>query len=122
MKRRAALRLAPLLAALALCAGTAAADSRIHFGLHLGIPLYWPAPYSYYPPYYYPPYYYQPAPLYYPPPVVYAQPPYAEGRAPAPAEQSHYWYYCAESRGYYPYVRECPGGWQRVSPVPPPAP
>jgi hypothetical protein len=105
----------------ALCAGSAIADSRITFGLHFGIPLYWPAPYySYYPPYYYPP-----PPLYYPPyspPVIYTQPPYAEGRAPAPAEQSYSWYYCAESRGYYPYVRECPGGWQRVSAVPPPAP
>ena len=29
-------------------------------------------------------------------------------------QQSHYWYYCPASRAYYPYVRECAGGWQRV--------
>jgi hypothetical protein len=100
---------------LALCAQPALADARIALGFHLGIPLYWPAPYYAYPPYYYP------APLYYPPPVIpYTPPPYAEGRAPQPAEQAYFWYYCADSKAYYPYVRECPGGWQRVSPVPPP--
>jgi hypothetical protein len=36
--------------------------------------------------------------------------------APAP----HYWYYCAGSRTYYPYVRECPEGWMTV--VPPSSP
>ena len=30
------------------------------------------------------------------------------------------WYYCEDPKGYYPYIRECPTGWQRVSPVPPP--
>ncbi len=30
------------------------------------------------------------------------------------------WYYCAESKTYYPYVKECPGGWQRVTPQPAP--
>lgn len=24
------------------------------------------------------------------------------------------WYYCSNPDGYYPYVRECPNGWQRV--------
>ena len=43
----------------------------------------------------------------------------AEPTAAASAPQSGYWYYCSESRTYYPYVRECPGGWQRVSPQPP---
>ena len=28
------------------------------------------------------------------------------------------WYYCADSKAYYPYVKDCPGGWQRVSPTP----
>lgn len=32
--------------------------------------------------------------------------------------QSAYWYYCAASRGYYPYVTQCPGGWLRVVPGP----
>ncbi len=26
----------------------------------------------------------------------------------------------AESKTYYPYVKECPGGWQRVTPQPAP--
>jgi hypothetical protein len=34
----------------------------------------------------------------------------------APAQ---YWYYCEEARAYYPYVRECPGGWMTVVPQPP---
>jgi hypothetical protein len=40
--------------------------------------------------------------------------------APAPQQtQANYWYYCAESQAYYPYVKECPGGWQQVEPQPP---
>ena len=42
--------------------------------------------------------------------------------APSPApqqQQTYYWYYCPASRAYYPYVRECAGGWQQVSPQPP---
>jgi hypothetical protein len=34
-----------------------------------------------------------------------------------PAEQGS-WYYCEQERGYYPYVKECPAGWQRVAPQP----
>ena len=106
-----------MLAALA-AAGSAAAGSRIVFGLHFGLPLYghWPHEY-YYPPY---PYYYYPPPVYYypaPPSVVYAPPPTIESAPPA-APVNPTWFYCAESRGYYPYVRECPGGWQRVPAAP----
>lgn len=39
--------------------------------------------------------------------------------APVPAPQTNYWYYCRASKGYYPYVKDCPGGWQKVSPQPP---
>jgi len=63
------------------------------------------------------PYYYD---YYWAPPVVnqeqsqvYVQP------APQVEEQS-YWYFCPDSRNYYPYVRQCPNGWLKV--VPPPAP
>lgn len=63
--------------------------------------------------------YYYPAPIYpYPNPYVppgYAVPP-PTGDAP-PATQ--YWYYCAASKAYYPYVSECPAGWQQVLPTPP---
>lgn len=30
-----------------------------------------------------------------------------------------FWYYCKGSGAYYPYVRECPDGWQKVSATPP---
>jgi hypothetical protein len=75
------------------------------------------------PPYYYPPYYYHPP--YYPAPVVVQQQPTVYVEQPAPQAQPQqqqqpagYWYYCADSRAYYPYVRECPAGWQRVAPQP----
>ena len=87
-----------------------------HFGVMIGIP--W-GPWYYPPPYYYPPYY---------SPVVVQQQPqvYIEQQQvpAAPAESaatapSNYWYYCASAKGYYPYVKECPGGWQKVLPQPP---
>src|SRR5689334_13736433 len=71
-------------------------------------PWYWPGPY-YYPPAYYPPAYYPPA--YYPPATEYIE--------PQPSAAPSYWYYCPASRAYYPYVRDCPGGWQQVAPQPP---
>ena len=67
------------------------------------------------------PFFYYPRPVYYPAPVAvvpYSPPPqYIE--QPAPQSSSHYWYYCSEAGAYYPYVRECPGGWQQVVPQPP---
>ncbi|MDD4915607.1 MAG: hypothetical protein PHW13_11305, partial [Methylococcales bacterium] len=39
----------------------------------------------------------------------------------APVAQQNppgYWYYCRNPEGYYPYVKECPQGWQQVSPTP----
>jgi len=36
--------------------------------------------------------------------------------APAPA----YWYYCASAQNYYPYVTQCPVGWEPVPATPPP--
>lgn len=77
-------------------------------------------------PHYYPyPYYYQP---YYPPvvieraaPQVYIEQPQAPAAPPAPAAvaPANYWYYCAAAKAYYPYVNDCPGGWQQVLPRPP---
>ena len=87
------------------------------FGFYFGVPLFGPAYFPYYaPPYYYPPHY---------SPIVVSSPPvYIEQESmqpvPAPAALPEgWWYYCAESRAYYPYVKECPGDWQRVSPRPP---
>ena len=56
---------------------------------------------------------------FYPPPVVYSPPPVYVEPLPGPASSGNYWYYCAESDRYYPYVTECPGGWQQVVPIPP---
>jgi hypothetical protein len=69
---------------------------------------------------------YYPQPYYYsPPPVVVLPAPqpqvYIEQSPPpvqlAPAEQQ-YWYYCVASKSYYPYVKECRDGWQKVLPRP----
>ncbi len=91
------------------------------FGLGLGLalsaPYYYPyygAPY--YPPAYYPPY--QPSVVIREPVYVYPDSPQYVPQASAP-EAVHWWYYCPKSRGYYPYVRTCPGGWEKVSPTPP---
>jgi len=83
----------------------------------VGGPLWYPNPY-YAPPVYVPPVVVQPSP----PVVVQPSPPptYVPPPATAPAESS--WYYCGSSKGYYPYVKECPGGWTRVAPQPNPGP
>ena len=52
-------------------------------------------------------------------PTYYSAPQAASYYAPAPARPQGEWYYCADSRSYYPYVRDCPGGWQRVPAQPP---
>lgn len=86
--------------------------SHAHIGLHFGIPLAWPF-WGYPYPYYYPQY--QPNVVVPSEPTVYVERPDAQS---AP-EATGYWYYCTGSGAYYPYVRECPGGWQRVAPRPP---
>ncbi len=62
-----------------------------------------------------------PPPVYYyagPPVVVQPAPPVYVRPDP---EESDFWYYCESARGYYPYVKTCPGGWMKVVPetVPP---
>jgi hypothetical protein len=53
------------------------------------------------------------APLWYPAAVPVAAPPVIVEPPPV------YWYYCQDSRGYYPYVQQCPGGWLTVVPSSP---
>ncbi len=71
--------------------------------------------------FFYPP----PSPVYYYPPVPLSPPAYIEqepapgGTAPPAPSANQYWYWCAGSNAYYPYVKECPGGWQPVLPQPP---
>ncbi len=82
------------------------------YGFYFGWPFYssW-----YYPPYYYPSY------PYYPQAVIPSSPPvYVErGDEQAAPQAQSWWYYCTESKTYYPYVKQCPGGWQKVAPQPP---
>jgi hypothetical protein len=67
--------------------------------------------------------YYYPAPIYpypdpyTPPTVVVEQQAPAVVVAPgvAPTAPPTYVYYCGNPAGYYPYVPECPGGWQKVA-------
>jgi len=90
--------------------------SRVYFGLGIGTGFY--PGYWYGPPYYYGAPYYA-APVYTSPPVVIQQqPPVYVEQSPPPVPG--YWYYCAPSKSYYPYVNDCPEAWQRVSPLPPP--
>lgn len=84
--------------------------ARLSIGLNFGAPLY------YHP---WPSYYYYPAPVYVAPSVVQVAPPvYVERHDTPTTDQQGWWYYCANARGYYPYVKECPGGWQKVPPAP----
>jgi hypothetical protein len=121
-----------LIALLLLGAGNAWADrgGHVHFGVAIGPywgPWYYPPSAYYYPPYQYQPYY-SPVLVEPPPPQVYIEQQPVPGAAPvapvtpvAAAPVSH-WYYCAKAKGYYPYVKKCPGGWQKVSPQPPDQP
>jgi hypothetical protein len=34
------------------------------------------------------------------------------------ALEANKWDYCSKPEGYYPHVKECPAGWQRVEPQP----
>lgn len=96
--------------------GSVQAHSHVHHRhqsvAFFGFGFAYPWPWYYPPPYYYP--YYQPV-AYESEPTTYIE----QSSAPA-AEPTSWWYYCDASRGYYPYVKECPTGWQRVPTVPPP--
>jgi len=70
---------------------------------------YYPSYYPYSYPYYYP-YSYAPVVT-----VPTSPPEYIEKSGPAEeSTPSGVWYYCPDSKTYYPYVMECPGGWQTV--------
>lgn len=67
-------------------------------------------------PFYAAPSYYYPAPAYYAPAPEYLEQPQGQYQDDTQA----FWYYCAPLRQYYPQVQQCPSGWQRVPPQPPP--
>ena len=88
---------------------------RPHIGIGIGIGM------GYWDPWYYRPFYYPPRT------VVIEQPApmvYIERAENAPDEvdeedDGNYWYYCKDSKTYYPYVKECRSAWQKVVPKPP---
>lgn len=89
---------------------------RASAGVAIGVPLF---SYPYYPHsathvYAYPPVAAAP----YPPPVYIERddPGQSDGAAP---QGTGYWHYCANPQGYYPYVKDCPAGWQLVPAYPP---
>jgi hypothetical protein len=104
--------------------GSHAAGTRGHFsggghfaprfrtGVFIGAPLFAPLPFYSYP---VAPYYDYSAPLMAPAAPVYIEQ-YPGQAEPQPSTD---WYYCASTNGYYPYVKECAEGWQRVPPQPP---
>jgi len=119
------MRTAALAALLALLAGVFASEpaeahgrTRFSVGIGFGYP-YWGPFWS--PWYYPPPYYYYPPAVVVREPVTYIEQGNISGASAQSADSGSWWYYCESSRGYYPYVRECPTGWQRVPPAPPPA-
>ena len=85
--------------------------SHSHFGFYIGMPLIWPRVdyyrgYSGYTPY---------------PvtqvvverqPQIYVQRETTANNTTAPG----YWYYCPDSRTYYPYAQTCPSAWLQVVP------
>lgn len=87
---------------------------RCSFGVVIGNP-YWGAPW--YSPWYYP--YYPYAPLVSVPSEPQEQEYIERSQDNYSSRPGGVWYYCAESKAYYPYVRECPDGWQTVPAQPP---
>src|SRR5476649_1337297 len=53
-------------------------------------------------------------------PTVYVEqqsaPVAAVSTIPTDIAPVNYWYYCVAEKGYYPYVKACPGGWQKMLP------
>jgi hypothetical protein len=79
-------------------------------GVVVGSPFFWG-------PWYYPPVYYPPVVIERSAPPVYVeQLPPIESRPQT--RYAGYWYYCQSPSGYYPEVRECPRGREKVPPRP----
>lgn len=103
------------------------ARTRTHVGVYFGPSLGWnwhyPGANAYpsypYPSYAYPPYAY-PTPVVIVPaaPITYIERPQPEQQS-LPTSGNDWYYHCRRPEGYYPYVRQCPDGWQRVPAQPP---
>jgi hypothetical protein len=56
--------------------------------------------------------------LFYSGPYYYAPGYHPYYSVPVYGPPDPYWSYCRPANAYYPYVRECPGGWERYLPSP----
>lgn len=101
-----------LLMAAGVPAHARGGHGHVGFGVFVG-PGWWGWPYPYYYPYYSYPYSYQP-------PVIVEQQPNTYIYQSPRKEEPYYWYFCTDPEGYYPYVKKCPKGWQKV--IPPESP
>lgn len=122
-----ALALAAVIAAgastSALARGYYHTRARVGVGVYVGPGWGWgpgwgPGWYPY-GPYYYPGYYPAPAVVAVPPPDPPQYVEQGQDGNPTAADDSSpnaWWYRCNRPAGYYPYIKECPGGWQRVEP------
>jgi hypothetical protein len=80
-------------------------------GVVVGAPLGWP---YYRGGFYGWPYYDAPRTI-----VVERAPPVYIERGSAGGDTGEgWWHYCRDPEGYYPAVKKCPGGWERVAPTP----
>jgi len=99
--------------------------NRFNFGINLGhYPSYYGySAFGYQDSFFYPPVYSYPTTVVVPltpPAVILSAPPvYTQQKTNSSMQpQTNYWHYCGDSDSYYPYVKECPGGWLQVAPKP----
>jgi hypothetical protein len=110
MKRVLVLMAAACIGALAIAApADAHGGGRVRFGVVVGAPLWW----GWHPWHYYPPY--ERVIVERREPTVYVE----RDAADEQRDADQYWYFCPDSKTYYPYVKQCPSPWQRVVPHPP---
>jgi hypothetical protein len=83
-----------------------------HRSIIIGAPFMYPYPYYPYP------YFYYPLPL----PYAAEPPVYVEKYSGTPTPETQDSIFCPNEDAYYPEVKDCPGGWQRVIPQEQPAP
>ena len=107
--------------------------SRVGVGINLNLfpgfyhrPYYYAGYYGY--PYYYPEVVVNPVILANPqPPVVYVESlpsnysstPNNQVTNVSPSQNENVWYYCHNPDGFYPSIKSCPAGWQKVPAHPP---
>lgn len=114
MKRALVLIAVACIGALAIAApadahGGGRGGGGVRFGVAIGAPLWW----GWHPWHYYPPY--ERVIVERREPTVYVE----KDAADEQRDADQYWYFCPDSKTYYPYVKQCPSPWQRVVPHPP---